>query len=136
MKTKCYCTCPKCGNPDSVDPGTCTCGCHECTSVTFGYTPKQTTGEELSIKEALAWSDKHRMLSNNEGVRVVHIKQLIQKNITYLLYELEEGIKAERIVNVLGVKGESYDQKAIRMSDYNQALSDILTLVSKMRGKL
>ena len=34
---------------------------------------------KLTIKEALMWSNKHRMLSDNEGVRVVHIKQLLEK---------------------------------------------------------
>lgn len=33
----------------------------------------------FTIREALAWSDKHRSLSNNEGVRIVHIRQLLDK---------------------------------------------------------
>jgi hypothetical protein len=31
----------------------------------------------LTIEEALRWSDKHRALGSGEGVRVLHIKQLL-----------------------------------------------------------
>lgn len=34
---------------------------------------------EITTGEALVWSDKHRSLSNDEGTRVVHVKQLLQK---------------------------------------------------------
>jgi hypothetical protein len=33
---------------------------------------------DFTVADALRWSDKHRKLSNNEGVRVVHIQQLLK----------------------------------------------------------
>ena len=42
---------------------------------------KNTKLKELTVREALVWSDKHRSLSNAEGVRAVHIKQLLKSAV-------------------------------------------------------
>ncbi len=52
---------------------------------------------ELSVKEVLAWSDKHRSLGDGEGVRVVHIKQLLTQALTsHGKQEYKRGFKDGR----------------------------------------
>lgn len=46
--------------------------------------------DNITIGEALAWSDKHRKLSG-DGVRVVHIKQLLTKYLS----DLHTALKAK-----------------------------------------
>lgn len=52
--------------------------------------------KEFTVKQVLAWSDKHRALSDNEGVRVVYIKQLLTEAIAEATKELEGAEKRGR----------------------------------------
>lgn len=67
---------------------------------------KPTYEEEITVREALAWSDKHRKLSNGEGVRVVHVKQLLERALSsqrdYYKGEVEkmEGQGVKTYINI------------------------------------
>lgn len=92
--------------------------------------PKQTT-----VAEALRWSDKHRKLSDNEGVRVVHIQQLLQQELDSLAQEVEE-LKEWRH---LDCKSSSSDKDLTHCQcgyrDRNYTVDQVLQLIRERGNK-
>lgn len=90
---------------------------------------------ELTIKEALAWSDRHRKLSDNEGVRVIHIQQLLKRFASSQLSDLRREIEGLRDKE----SDDNFRGDAVTECDeaggYHQALDDILKLLDKKARK-
>ncbi len=85
---------------------------------------------KLTVKQALAWSDKHKKLKG-EGARVVHIKQLIARAVKSALdaVELEEKevvvqISTKEFDRIIGWNDAVAEQKQKRESfQLNQPLA-------------
>ena len=84
--------------------------------------------EELTIKEALAWSDKHRKLSDNEGVRVIHIQQLLKRFASSQLSDLRREIEGMKGAVIKGTGAKWIVEDYIKRSE-------VLSLLDKKAGK-
>lgn len=51
--------------------------------------------KEITLEQALAWSNKHRQLTS-DGARLVHIKQLLQLHSSSQLKQIREEIEVEK----------------------------------------
>lgn len=83
--------------------------------------------KQITVAEALRWSDKHRKLSDNEGVRVVHIQQLLQQELNSLAQEVEE-------LKLSGDKLRSDDKSLLKrkldgIKSYNNAIDQVSQLI-------
>lgn len=111
--------------------GLCMCGLPE--DNPLHLTPKQTTGEKK--KENISFPDLVKRTGELFSKDMDRIQYLSKKEERKrILDELEEKLKGMRMSG----SGNSEDNPFLfgQVTGFNEAISDILTLVSKMRNKV
>jgi len=88
--------------------------------------------KDLTVKEALKWSDKHCKLKG-EGVRVVHIQQLLENERNRIVEKLK---RMKREVRGDGniYKSHTTAYRIGRVMGYNQALKEFINQLSTKKG--
>lgn len=84
--------------------------------------------KELTVGEALAWSDKHRQLTS-KGARIVHIKQLLKNSWAEREKELIEKVREFAV-------SEGYQEDGVGMEVIMvDSLEEFLDNLSKEENK-